>query len=106
MRIPYPKNSYQTVGLCGLSADRRPWLSPCASSWHSPQLTRSMIGFSIFQNFKIERWGRMHKERKDAGQKRGDYNFKHGLLGREYPRAYRSWYALRDRCNNPNNLPG
>jgi hypothetical protein len=48
----------------------------------------------------------MRKKRSDIGKKRGDYNSKHGLLGREYPRAYRSWYALRDRCNNPNNPPG
>ena len=34
------------------------------------------------------------QERKDAGQKRGGYNSKHGLLGREYPRAYRSTFAF------------
>jgi hypothetical protein len=37
------------------------------------------------------------RRRKDVGQKRAPYcivgNSKHGLLGREDPRAYRSWYA-------------
>ena len=47
-----------------------------------------------------------YKARSDIGKKRGDYNSKHGLLGREFPRAYRSWYAMRERCNNPNNPPG
>jgi hypothetical protein len=60
---------------------------------------------SVFPRIKKWTVGAMRKKRKDAGQKRGDYNSKHGLLGREY-RAYRSWYALRDRCNNPNNPPG
>jgi hypothetical protein len=54
------------------------------------------IGFSIFQNLKIGRWGQMRKKRKDVGQKRGNYNSKHGLLGRQFPLSYRTWFGLRE----------
>jgi hypothetical protein len=38
----------------------------------------------------------MRKKRKDAGQKRGDYNSKHGLLGREYPPPILLWPKTLD----------
>jgi ABC transporter len=94
-----------------------PSKSPIPGLDFSPTPTEMCV--SVFRNFKISPWigfcfsqnqkmdgGGDAQERKDAGQKRGAYNSKHGRLGREYPHAYRSWYALRDRCNNPNNPPG